>query len=303
MPEQAQPRMCIDAALSAPDQKAAAREAVTLREDNQPDPVKKLDLIRGGVEAPLAAVLLTGKKWQSGQTIRIAFLDGSEDLSSRVAAVANEWTAYANLNFEWVSGVGAGDVRITFNRGGSWSYIGTDCKRVTGPTMQFGWLSDSSTAAEVRRVVLHEFGHMLGLGHEHKSPGVDIPWDEAAVYEYYMGSPNNWSREQVDNNVLGNYAASETNYSNFDPRSIMLYPVDNSLTRGDYSVGLNHDLSETDKKHMGEIYPFPDAPEERPRVTPWKLFRKAGKLRGKKLAVRPKVASSDWWHAEPKGER
>lgn len=246
-------RMCIDAALNLDEQKKAAEEAVKLREDNQPDPVKKLDLIRGGVDAPSAAVMLTSKKWKPGQTIRIAFLDGSAALQRRVRAFAEEWTQHANLTFEWVE-IDA-EVRITFNRGGSWSYIGTDCKRVSGATMQFGWLSDNSSEDELRRVVLHEFGHMLGLGHEHKSPDADIPWDKGAVYEYYMGEPNNWTRSQVDNNVLGNYAASETNYSAFDPSSIMLYPIDSRLTRGDYSVGLNHDLSAGDIEWLGKMYP------------------------------------------------
>ncbi|WP_437321271.1 matrixin family metalloprotease [Sorangium sp. So ce385] len=36
--------------------------------------------------------------------------------------------------------------------------------------MNFGWLTLESTQADVESVVLHEFGHALGLIHEHQHP-------------------------------------------------------------------------------------------------------------------------------------
>ena len=49
--------------------------------------------------------------------------------------------------------------------------------------MNYGWFDSETTDDEYRRVVLHEFGHALGLAHEHQSPGVAIPWNEQKVYD------------------------------------------------------------------------------------------------------------------------
>jgi hypothetical protein len=102
-------------------------------------------------------------------------------------------------------------------------------------------------------VVLHEFGHALGMHHEHQNPTVDIPWDYEAVYAYY--GAGGWSRADVDWNVLNALDAGQTNFSEFDPNSIMLYAIDNDLTIGDWEVGWNTELSDTDKGFMSKQYP------------------------------------------------
>lgn len=53
------------------------------------------------------------------------------------------------------------------------------------------------------RVVYHEFGHALGLAHEHQHPHDnctdEIDWPRA--YAFYAAAPNNWTSEQVDANL------------------------------------------------------------------------------------------------------
>jgi hypothetical protein len=125
------------------------------------------------------------------------------------------------------------------------------------PTMSLGWLAADSPDAEVRRIVLHEFGHVLGLIHEHQNPNAAIPWDEDKVYAYYAGPPNNWSRAQVDELVLRRYdAALMAVPKPFDPQSIMLFPIPRSQTRDGFETGVNYELSSLDKQSIAAIYPY-----------------------------------------------
>jgi hypothetical protein len=39
--------------------------------------------------------------------------------------------------------------------------------------------------------VIHEFGHALGLIHEHQNPSGGIQWNKPVVCRYYEGPPNN----------------------------------------------------------------------------------------------------------------
>jgi hypothetical protein len=199
---------------------------------------------------------------QRYRSLSVRFLGGDLSLCQRVAAVACEWNEYTGLPFVFDNAPDA-PIRVAFVQGdGSWSYVGTDSLTVLRrePTLNLGWLDAGSPEDELRRVVLHEFGHALGLIHEHNSPSVAIPWDKEAVYAYYAGPPNRWTREMVDHNVLKRYAAARTNYSEFDPHSIMLYPVSAQLTAGRMQIGWNNELSETDKLWIGKLYPpIPDS--------------------------------------------
>ncbi len=219
---------------------------------------------------PESAVFLFRKKWQTGQTITVYFMDGQESVQERVKPYAHLWSRYANIRFKFVDDPNA-DIRISFNERGSWSYLGTDARFIPKdqPTMNFGWLRPATEASEYNRVVVHEFGHALGLAHEHQNPDNGIPWNKPVVYEYYGGPPNNWSKEQVDVNLFQQYDDDQVQYSAFDSDSIMLYPVPNEFTIGDFEIGWNTGLSETDKSFISRMYPKPanelivDAP---PRV-------------------------------------
>ncbi len=235
--------MCVDRVL---EQDLEARERRI--EDSAPD-----DASRMAVDI--------GKTWDPGKTLLVSFTDGVPEVQEKVAVKAVEWSEHANIFFEFGDHADA-DIRISFQQPGSWSYLGTDAKsRPTDePTMNYGWLTPQSADSVYDRVVLHEFGHALGAIHEHQSPAQGIPWDVEKVIEFYSGPPNNWSRRRIETNVLGVYRGRVSN-SAFDRDSIMLYPVDNKLTIGDFSVGFNRGLSETDKSFIGTLYPKERKPE------------------------------------------
>jgi hypothetical protein len=185
------------------------------------------------------------------------FLDGDPVVQQRVQPFAHLWEQYANIKFEFGDDPNA-EIRISFKQSGSWSYLGTDALTIpkNQPTMNYGWLRQSTDDEEYSRVVVHEFGHSLGCIHEHQNPSTDIPWDKEAVYKYYQGPPNNWTKAQVDVNLFTRYSADITQFSQFDRESIMLYPVPNDLTIGDFEVGWNTKLSAQDKAFIATLYPF-----------------------------------------------
>jgi hypothetical protein len=103
--------------------------------------------------------------------------------------------------------------------------------------------------------VRHEFGHALGMIHEHQNPAAQgkIPWDKEKVYAYY--AQQGWSRQDVDFNIFEVYSEESTNHTTFDPTSIMEYAIPDSLTIGSYSVGWNTTLSPMDIEFMRRQYP------------------------------------------------
>ncbi len=198
-----------------------------------------------------------GKLWKPGRVLRVHFMDGEKVVQDKVAALAHEWSKHANIRFNFVNDMRA-EIRISFKQSGSWSYIGTDALKISWfrPTMNYGWLKPNTADSEYERVVIHEFGHALGMIHEHQNPVTSIPWDKEAVYAYYGGPPNNWSRETTDTNLFQTYSASITNFTEFDRDSIMLYPIQQQFTIGEFEVGWNRKLSPQDIKFIGLLYPF-----------------------------------------------
>jgi serralysin len=204
------------------------------------------------------AALLNGARWQSGDVIRIKFLEGDESLKQRVQEVAERWTApgMANLRLRFVDD-GPAEVRIAFQQGdGSWSVLGTECRTVPDdePTMNYGWLTPNSEDDELQRVVLHEFGHALGLIHEHQNPQGGIDWNEPAVIADLSGPPNNWDEATIRHNVLDHYPKGDVTATDVDALSIMMYPIPAAWTNDGFSADLNANLSEQDTNFIKKAY-------------------------------------------------
>lgn len=120
--------------------------------------------------------------------------------------------------------------------------------------MNFGWLTPASTDDDARRVVLHEFGHALGLIHEHQNPRHAIQWNRDAVIADLSGPPNKWSPEVIERNMFEPYSRGEVNSTQLDASSIMMYPVPSRWTTDGFSAGLNSDLSAADKAFIKNQY-------------------------------------------------
>lgn len=130
------------------------------------------------------------------QVVTVAFNGGDDRMRSLIESTAGEWTSIGDqfrLEFRDANGAfrtwseadttAAADIRISFRSGadgGYWSLIGrmATTARASRPTMNFDYFDeDTRTYADATDVrwlesylhstVLHEFGHALGLAHEH----------------------------------------------------------------------------------------------------------------------------------------
>lgn len=226
---------------------AATRERV--------DNVRVTPLRASGMRARAAVEKF--KLWENGRTLRVKFLDGPPEVQDKVRRIAKEWEGLANLTLEFVDS-GSAQIRISFaEKGFSWSTVGTDALTVPSneATMNYGWLEADTPLREYERVVRHEFGHALGMIHEHQNPAATgrIPWDKPKVYAYY--AQQDWSQADVDFNIFEVYDEDSTNYTEFDPTSIMQYAVPDALTIGSFSIGWNTVFSPTDIEFMRRQYP------------------------------------------------
>jgi hypothetical protein len=197
------------------------------------------------------------KLWENGRTLGVRFLDGDRAVQAKVEAIAKEWEAEANLRLRFVA-AGAAEIHVSFaEKGFSWSTVGTDALTAGGneSTMNYGWLEPTTPTREYQRVVRHEFGHALGMIHEHQNPAATgvIPWDKPKVYAYY--AQRGWSKDDVDFNIFAVYGEDSTNHTAFDPTSIMEYAIPDSLTVGSYAIGWNTELSQLDSDFMRRQYP------------------------------------------------
>ncbi|MEF8698358.1 MAG: M12 family metallopeptidase [Candidatus Accumulibacter sp. UW26] len=200
---------------------------------------------------PARAVFFFRKMWINGSTLRVRFMGGNPAQQALVREQALWWTQHANLTFDFNNAPDA-EIRIAFNSSdGAWSYIGTDCQGIprNQPTMNLGFL-DGGTAA-------HEFGHAIGLGHEHQNPDGGIEWNEEVVMRELSGPPNNWSPEEIRHNVLEKYAVDQIRGTKFDPESIMLYFFPGSWVRSGKGTQANDVLSPMEKEFIASKDAYP----------------------------------------------
>ena len=221
-------------------------------------------IIRFCVDRPLPEKRLSKRRlgrhrfytWEPNTKLRARFLDGDMALQEKVKTNATIWNKYSSVQIVFENALDA-EIRISFTADkGSWSALGTQCMNEDyrgKATMNFGWLTLGTPDIEVSQVVRHEFGHALGCVHEHQNPEAGIKWNHPAVYEYCRALNPLWNKEWVDTNIFAIYDTDQTQFTEFDPTSIMIYPIPKGLTTDGFEVGWNSELSKIDKAFIKEM--------------------------------------------------
>lgn len=197
-----------------------------------------------------------------------------------------------NLKFKFVNYSDA-DIRISFEKKGTYSKVGKSALSwpKSKATMNFEWLSVST--------ILHEFGHAIGMEHEHQSPFSTIKWNEPKVYEYFS-KKYGWDEMDVDLNILFQSDEKNTNSSIFDPLSIMLYYYPAELTLDNVGTDETWILSGYDVKWITETYPKDESDDDYISAEDFylKTYKKtlaASMAESDMLAGRITDSSFAWW--------
>ncbi|MGE3876843.1 MAG: hypothetical protein AB7F74_28125 [Parvibaculaceae bacterium] len=210
--------------------------------------------------------------------IRVCFFEGSQALRDVVANVAKEWMADSNsikLDFgkpgkrrtcQPDNGKEM-QIRVSFSQEGYWSQVGQNsvvfAKQEEASLNLGGFMNvtpDQLSDYEIG-TIRHEFGHALGIEHEHQNPkgGCDNEYNWDLIYSYLEGPPNNWSKDQIDWN-LRQAAGDDLQLTKFDKNSVMLYqfPAD-FYKKHDKSKCFvpqpNSQISEGDRALLAAMYP------------------------------------------------
>ncbi len=195
------------------------------------------------------------KYWRPVRTLNIAMYDEDEETIQKVKSIASTWLKHIDLKFNFISGE-TGDIRIYINYagdGGGVSAVGTDALTLLPhqPTMV---LSIDPQDPRFEYAVLHEFGHVLGLHHEHQHPEASIPWDRPKAYAWYQRQFG-WNSEEVDRNVLPLARTADITYGDYDRYSVMHYRISRETTEGGWEQSENTVLSSKDIEAVRRAYP------------------------------------------------
>jgi hypothetical protein len=231
-----------------------------------------------GDSVEMQGVYNRSKLWQPGQTLKVCFFDGLRDVRERIARVGKRWERFANIHLD-VGDVASprmcrsgdvNDIRIGYDYKGYWSTVGQDSVNVSRQSDESlnldGFNSEPPSEPEFTRVVLHEFGHALGLQHEHQNPKsvCETEFDWAAIYESLARPPNGWDKAKVDSNMrrLLNDGDVKT-LGEFDRQSIMLYTFPawmyHKKEQSPCFFTQNTEISKTDAATLATMYPVDSA--------------------------------------------
>lgn len=207
------------------------------------------------------------------RTVTVRFLDGGPTQHTIVRVlVEGAWNRASGLQFAFVDG--PADVRITFQGVGNWCYPGTYGLALPQEeeTMCLSGVRQDSTVADIRRIVLHEFGHACGYLHEQQSPNAEIPWDVPAVYAYYRA--RGWDKTMTDSQVLARTGEEVAEAGSYDFLSVMHYHIPAELVLDRVARGGSDRLSAGDVAMARHWYGDPPAVPEPPPVEPpkWSWF-------------------------------
>lgn len=244
----------------------AATRAIELFPPNAP--MDETDPQRIGV--------LAQKFWgKRASNLGVAFMERpSQAMIDKVLQFANAWGEFSAVKFHYEANLSNAEIRVSFGRGGYYSYLGTDCLQIprNRNTMNLEGFHVNTPLSEWKRVVYHEFGHALGCPHEHQRAEIIALLDAQKVINYFWQTQG-WSEQQVRQQILT--PLEERSFmpgaSPADVTSIMAYQFSGAVTRSGQPIPGGLDFSNRDREFFFKVYPKTDVPPPPPTNNPISL--------------------------------
>ena len=203
-----------------------------------------------------AFVVYDDTKIWNQDSITFYFIDGTKQQKSEVKQFSKLWQRYTGIKFNFTNSKPnffsfKKFYKITFNGKNNESTKGA----VNG-LIQLGNLSDNIIYRKT--TILHEFGHMLGLAHEHQRADRPNYLNNKQLIDNCMKNQSQ-SRLWCKDNLSQKSHDSVFVQSDYDKQSIMHYDLENingkqtDLNSPD-SSSENNSLSFTDKYYIALLY-------------------------------------------------
>jgi len=206
-------------------------------------------------------------RWDKGKTLKIFFVHGDQDQHQKFMVIANLWIIDGvSLKLETTNDKKESHIRvwIGFSQNPqpgkppiplNNSLIGTQSMHQNyrdQVTLRVANVTDPS-------IVLHEFGHALGLVHEHFHADFPYSWNRNAVYEDLKKQGGPWvETAYIDRHVFHEDPAgklpADDEIKPFDPSSVMNYTIPSNWTVEKKGLMPGKELSSGDKATILELY-------------------------------------------------
>lgn len=181
--------------------------------------------------------------FKGGQTVYLAF-EGDIEKSKYVLGILKQYAfPFINLKFK----IGRNnDSTITIKT----SPPAGPSSAISGNTTGIGTKTPTVTIYKLTQgVVLHEFGHAMGMFHEHQNPAPNNPiqWNKDQVYAYYIDRQQ-WKKNAVDDQILNRRDKAKSLFTNWDKNSIMNYNIRPGFTSAPVQTFVGQEYSDGDKQ-------------------------------------------------------